>query len=146
MPAARAARLAACLAGAALAAALAPAGARAQTLRVNDAVAGQPPTPVVFDGTYSLGNSPLLGCPFRIVASVSANMPAGTTLTLSLTGPAGTTSLGPQVLTTTPTTMVTGVGCVTGVNNAALRYTLSATTASGVRAASTRTVTIQITQ
>jgi hypothetical protein len=80
----------------------------------------------------------------KITASINAVMPAGLTLSANLVAPAGATSNGLQALGVLAVDMVTGI---TQVNGSALgvTYQLDATTAAGVVASQSRTVTYTIT-
>ncbi len=78
-----------------------------------------------------------------VTAALDQAMPAGVTLQVNLAAPAGATSAGNVALGTTAADVVTGI---TKLNESgkAITYTLSATTAAGVVASSTRTVTYTV--
>ena len=80
----------------------------------------------------------------KITASINSAMPAGVTLSVDLTAPAGASSAGSQALGTTAVDLVTSI---TKVAQGALgvSYSLAATPAAGVVASTTRTVTYTIT-
>ena len=80
----------------------------------------------------------------KITASIGSNMPAGLTLSVSLSAPAGGSSAGSQSLSTTAVDLVTSI---TKLAQSALgvTYTLDATPAAGVVSSTTRTVTYTIT-
>ncbi len=79
----------------------------------------------------------------KVTAALDQAMPAGVTLQVNLAAPAGATSAGSVALGTTAADVVTGI---TKLNESgkAITYTLSATTAAGVVASSTRTVTYTV--
>jgi len=114
----------------------------APSLVVNTATAGSAPTSatnVVATWAVTTNQTGAL-----ITASINAVMPAGLTLSANLAAPAGATSTGLQALSTVAVNLVTGI---TQVNAIALgvTYQLDATTAAGVVASTTRTVTYTIT-
>jgi hypothetical protein len=80
----------------------------------------------------------------KITASIGSNMPAGLTLSVDLSAPAGGSSAGAQSLSTTAVDLVT---TITKVAQSALsvNYSLTATAAAGVVSSTTRTVTYTIT-
>jgi hypothetical protein len=80
----------------------------------------------------------------KITASINSNMPAGVTLSVNLAAPSGATSAGSRSLSTTAVDLVTGITMV-AQGAMAVTYTLAATTAAGVLASTTRTVTYTIT-
>jgi len=78
----------------------------------------------------------------KITASLSAPMPANTTLQASFAATGGGTSSGTVTLDATPRDMVTNIG--TTLNSAGvITYTFSATVAAGV-ISSNRTVTLTV--
>jgi hypothetical protein len=112
-------------------------------MTVAAAVAGSQPTAIVNAATNYSAVVPFAGQK-KIVAQLSSNMPAGTTLGVRITGPAGQgTSLGTinldisardVVIATTPTFY----------GNVNITYTFSATVSAGVVPASSRTVTFTL--
>jgi hypothetical protein len=111
-------------------------------LRVTTAVAGSSPTAVSNSATtYSVTN--LLLLPKKITAKLNSAMPAGVTLTITLAAPAGATSIGPVTLTTAAQDVVQNIGLGT-FSNLAITYQLSATTAAGVVASASKTVTLTV--
>jgi hypothetical protein len=111
-------------------------------LRITTAIAGSPPTAVSNNATtYSVTN--LLVLPKKITAQLNSDMPAGVTLKITLAAPAGATSLGPVTLTTTAQDVVQNIGVGT-FSNLTITYQLSATTAAGVVAAASKTVTLTL--
>lgn len=111
------------------------------SLVVNTALAGSDPSSVSTAVTWAVTTNQSNA---KITASLNAALPANVSLTVSLSGPTGATSAGPQPLGTTSVDLVTGI---TRVAESALgaTYTLSATAAAGVVASTTRTVTYTIT-
>lgn len=80
----------------------------------------------------------------KITASIPTVMPAGVTLSSSLTAPTGATSAGFKTLTTVAVDLVTGI---TKIAQGAMlvTYRLAATPAAGVVVSQSRTVTYTIT-
>jgi len=116
--------------------------AGAPSLVVNTATAGSAPTSATnVVATWAVTTNQTGA---KITASINAVMPAGLTLSANLGAPAGAASAGLQALGTVAVDMVTGI---TQVNASALgvTYQLDATTAAGVVASTTRTVTYTIT-
>ncbi len=116
--------------------------AGAPSLTISAAVAGSAPTSVTSAvSTWSVTTNQSTA---KITGSLSAVMPTGLTLSANLAAPAGATSSGLTALTATTVDLVTGI---TKVNAAGLglTYQLDATSAAGVVASSTRTVTYTIT-
>lgn len=81
----------------------------------------------------------------RIIGQLDADMPPGTTLSITLSGVAGGTSSGAVLLDATPRDLVTNIGN-TGKKGAtgSITYQFTATSATGVVAPSARTVTLTI--
>ena len=111
------------------------------SLVINTAFAGAEPSSATASVTWAVTTNQSTA---KVTASLSAAMPANVTLTVALVAPSGATSSGAQPLGTTAVDLVTGI---TRVAESALgvTYTLSATTAAGVVASTTRTVTYTIT-
>jgi hypothetical protein len=110
-------------------------------LRITTAAAGSPPTAVSNSATtYSVTNVLL---PRKITAKLNSDMPVGVTLTITLAAPPGATSLGAVTLTTTAQDVVQNIGLGT-FSNLAITYQLSATTAAGVVASASKTVTLTV--
>ena len=80
----------------------------------------------------------------KITAALNTAMPSGVTLTVNLAAPTGGTSTGATTLTATAADVVTGI---TGLNESSLgiTYQLSATSAAGVVASASKTVTFTVT-
>jgi hypothetical protein len=107
-------------------------------LAVTTAVAGSQPAPIVAMSAYA-GPVTFTG-QMRIVCSLNANMPTGTTLAVRLTAPTGGTSLGDVNLDVTPRNIVVAV-VPAFLNNVTIRYTFTPTVAAGVLPLTTRTAT-----
>ena len=109
---------------------------------ITTAAAGSSPTGVSNSATtYSVTNLTLF--PKKITAQLNSAMPAGVTLKITLAAPSGATSLGAVTLTTTPQDVVQNIGLGT-FSNLTITYQLSATTAAGVVAAASKTVTLTL--
>jgi hypothetical protein len=110
------------------------------TLVINAATAGSAPTSATANASYAITTNETNR---KITAQVDSDLPTGVTLSVTLAAPAGGTSAGAVTLGTTAQDVVTGISTVnaSGLN---VGYTLSATTAAGVVAADTRTVTYTI--
>jgi len=118
-----------------------PAAAQLATvgpLAVTTAVAGAQPAPVIGNSTYAATIA--FAGQMRIVCSLNANMPTGTTLKVRLTAPSGGTSLGDVVLDVTARNIVTAATPVF-FTNVTIRYTFTPTVAAGVLPLTTRTAT-----
>ncbi len=110
------------------------------SLVVNTAVAGSQPTQATASGTYAITTNDTS----RIVTvEIDSNMPANTTLKITMAAPSGGSSAGAITLSDTPQNAVTGFGMVIG-SGLSIGYTLDATVAAGLLAATTRTVTFTI--
>ena len=75
----------------------------------------------------------------KITASINSAMPAGLTLQVNMTAPAGGSSAGAQTLTTTAVDVVTGITKL-AQSGIAIGYTLDATPAAGVVSSTSKTV------
>lgn len=118
-----------------------PAAAQLATvgpLAVTTAVAGSQPVAVIGNSSYS-GTVAFAG-QMRIVCSLNANMPTGTTLAVRLTAPSGGTSLGDVIVDVTPRNLVIAMTPVF-LTNVTIRYTFTPTVAAGVLPLTTRTAT-----
>lgn len=110
------------------------------SLVINAAVAGSQPTQATASGTYAITTNDTS----RIVTvEIDNNMPANTTLKITMGAPSGGTSAGAVTLSTTPQNAVTGFGMVIG-SALSIGYTLDATVSAGIIAATSRTVTFTI--
>jgi hypothetical protein len=107
-------------------------------LTVATATAGFPLDAVTGSSTNYTVNPPGPGN-HAITAHLDADMPAGVTLTVTLTAAGGASSDGAITLSTTPQNVVTGI--TKKINNGSITYQLSATTAAGVVPLQTRQVT-----
>jgi len=111
------------------------------SLTISAANAGSAPTSVVSSGlTYSITTNESNR---KIVAEIDAAMPSGVTLAVVLAAPSGGTSAGSVSLSATAQNAVTGISTL-NASGLSLTYTLSATSAAGVVASDTRTVTYTI--
>jgi len=110
-------------------------------LAVNTAVAGSAPTDATDAATTWAVTTNQTGT--KVTAAIDLAMPTGVSLKVNLAPPTGATSAGAVALGTVASDLVTGI---TKVNESAktITYTLSATTAAGVVASSTRTVTYTV--
>ena len=76
----------------------------------------------------------------KVVCSLNANMPLGTTLAVKLTAPSGGTTLGDVVLDVTQRDLVIAATPVF-FTNVTIKYTFTPTVAAGVLPLTTRTAT-----
>jgi hypothetical protein len=114
----------------------------AQSLTVNTATAGNAPTAASVGVTWAITTNQN---DQKITAEIDSPMPAGVTLTAQLAAPGGSsTSAGAVTLTTTAADVVNNIDTAQA-SGLTLQYTLAATTAAGVVASTTRTVTYTIT-
>ena len=113
------------------------------TFTIASAVAGQNPTSVSQGAgnftTTTKNNQGVL----RIQAQLDQAMPPNTTLTLTLTYPAGTNQ-GAQVLGITATNMVVNIPAFQGNRTGTVTYSFAATASAGVVTPFSRTVTLTI--
>jgi hypothetical protein len=112
------------------------------SLTITAAVAGGAPTTVTSTGHSWAVTTNQTGA--KITASIPTAMPAGLTLSATLTAPAGATSAGLKALGVTAVDMVTTITKL-NATGLALSYQLDATAAAGVVTAATRVVTYTIT-
>lgn len=113
------------------------------TFTIASALAGSNPTTVSNGaGNFTTTTKNNQGT-LRIRASLNQAMPANTTLTLTLTYPAGTNQ-GAQVLSITPVNMVINIPAFQGTRTGTVTYSFSATPSAGVVAPFQRTVTLTI--
>lgn len=112
------------------------------TLTINAATAGSAPNSVS-DNTTTWAVTTNEASK-KVTASIGVAMPTGVTLSVSLGAPTGATSAGAVSLGTVAQDVVTGISTL---NQSALgiTYTLSATSAAGTVASTSRTVTFTIT-
>ena len=111
------------------------------SLVISAATAGGAPTSASANATYAVTTNETNR---KITAEINSAMPAGVTLSVSLAAPAGGSSAGAVSLGTTAQDVVTGVSTV-NASGLGVTYTLQATSAAGVVASDTRTVTYTIT-
>lgn len=109
-------------------------------MRIRTAVAGAQPNEVVESSTTYTFTSRTNNQ--RIMARLSSPMPDGVTLTVTFEAPPGATSIPDVVLDGTFRTVVTNVDVFKKGVTKNITYTLSATTAAGVVALQTRTITL----
>ena len=110
-------------------------------LAVTTAVAGSQPAPVIGNSSYA-GTLVFTG-QMRVVCSLNANMPVGTTLAVRLTAPSGGTSLGDVVIDVTPRDVVIAAVPVF-FTNVTIKYTFTPTVLAGVLPVTTRTATFTL--
>lgn len=114
----------------------------ALSLTVNAATAGSAPT-MASDATttYAITTNELAR---KITGDIDTNMPAGVTLSVELAAPAGATSAGSQTLSTVAADLVTGIATL-NESGKTITYELAATSAAGVVASASKTVTLTVT-
>lgn len=111
-------------------------------LVINTATAGQDPNSVTNTSrTYSVSTSTTVR---RITGRINSNMPANTTLQISLVAPTGATSLGLITMTTTAANLVTGIPINTIASGRITTYTFSATAAAAKVTNAKKTVTFTL--
>lgn len=110
-------------------------------LVVSDATAGSAPTDATDASTTWAVTTNQTGT--KVTAAIDLAMPSGVALKVDLGAPTGATSAGAVALGTVAADLVTGI---TKLNESAktITYTLSATSAAGVVASTTRTVTYTV--
>lgn len=118
-------------------------GANPSLLRVSSAVAGLDPNSVTAASTITV-KAAKANKPQKITGVLNTAMPTGVTLTIDITAPTGATSNGPVALDATVRDLVGNITNLTAEVET-ITYTLSATAAAGVVAATSRTVTLTIT-
>jgi hypothetical protein len=112
-----------------------------QTMVINTAIPGSPPTTVINGVTWAVTCNQSTA---KITASIPLAMPAGVTLSVTLVAPPGGTSAGIKALGTVAVDVVTGITKV-AASGLALTYQLDATSAAGVVLSQSRLVTYTIT-
>lgn len=111
-------------------------------LTVSTATAGSQPDAATDSSTsYNITTN---GTGKKITGALNSAMPAGTTLSLALTAPAGGASSGAVNLTTSTQNLVTGISQVASSGHG-ITYSFGATVAAGEIASTTRTVTLTLT-
>jgi hypothetical protein len=111
------------------------------SLVINTATAGSNPTQASAAATWAVTTNQSGA---KITASINSAMPAGLTLQVNMSAPAGGSSAGASTLSTTAVDVVTGITKL-AQSGIAIGYTLDATPAAGVIASTSRTVTYTIT-
>ncbi len=112
-------------------------------LHITSAVAGSPPTSVTNAGTTYTTKAKRATQPQKVTARINTNMPTGTTLTITLTPVTGSVGDGAVTLSTTTQDVLSNITTTTN-RTGAITYVFSATSAAGVIASTTRTVTFTI--
>lgn len=110
-------------------------------LTVNTATAGSAPN-AVSDATttYAITTNETGK---KITGAINTDMPAGVTLTVNLTAPAGGSSAGATSLSSVAANLVTGIDTL-NESGKSITYSLSATSAAGVVGSATKTVTLTV--
>jgi hypothetical protein len=110
------------------------------SLVISTATAGSAPTSATANATYAITTNETNR---KITAQLDQDAPTGVTLSANLAAPSGATSAGATPLSSSAQDVVTAVSTVnaSGLN---LTYTLAASTAAGVVAPTSRTVTYTI--
>ena len=111
-------------------------------LVINSATAGSAPDDAVNSATTWAITSNETNR--KVTGAIDLNMPTGVTLSVNMAAPTGGTSAGATALSSIAKDLVTGVSTVQE-SGLGVTYTLSATTAAGVVASSSRTLTYTIT-
>lgn len=117
----------------------------AGVMRISTTIAaGAQPTSVtnVSGGTYTITTTNA-NRTYAITAQIDANMPTGSTLSVTLAAPPSATSLGPVALDVTARNVVTGIVRNTNATRN-ITYDFAATAAAGVIPSSSRTVTFTV--
>lgn len=112
------------------------------SMTVNAAVAGSAPTSVSNSATTYAITTNEEGR--KITGELNSDMPAGVSLSVGLAAPAQATSAGSQALSTTPVDLVSGISELNDPSKM-ISYQLAATSAAGVVASASKTVTFTIT-
>jgi hypothetical protein len=109
-------------------------------MKITTATAGFPPNSATDVSTFYTSSAKKATSPMKIMASLSAIMPANMTLTISLVAPTGATSDGTVPLDATSRELVGNITNTSTENNT-ITYTLNATAAAGVVVSQSRIVT-----
>jgi hypothetical protein len=111
-------------------------------LVINSATAGSQLTSVTdAKTTYAVTTN---GTGKKITGALDSSMPVNTSLIINLAAPSGASSAGNVTLTSTATNLVTGITQVAAPSNV-ITYTFNASVTAGVIPATTKTVTLTIT-
>ena len=113
------------------------------TFTIASAVAGQDPASVSNGAGNFTTNTKNKDGVLRIRAQLDQAMPANTTLTLTLTYPAGTNQ-GPKILGITPVDMIVSIPAASTMRTGSVSYSFTATASAGVLAPFTRNITLTI--
>ncbi|HEX2188414.1 MAG TPA: hypothetical protein VHG51_05920 [Longimicrobiaceae bacterium] len=111
------------------------------SLVISSAPAGSAPTSATASGSYAVTTNQTGK---KITAELDNDLPSGVTLSVTLAAPTGAISVDGVSLSTTPASVVTGIGTV-NESGLSVSYELAATVAAGVVPASSRTVLFTIT-
>ena len=112
------------------------------SLTVSAATAGSAPTAASdTSATYGITTNETNR---KITGVINSNMPTGVALSISLAAPTGASPEGAKNLSTDATDLVTGISTL-NESGKMITYNLSATSAAGVVASATKTVTLTIT-
>jgi hypothetical protein len=111
------------------------------SLVINTATAGSNPSSATAAASWAVTTNQTNA---KITASIGSAMPAGLTLSVDLSAPAGGSSAGVKVLGTVAVDLVTSITKL-AQSGIAVGYSLDATAAAGVVASTSRTVTYTIT-
>lgn len=112
-------------------------------LTVSNAVAGLQPMAVSSSTTYRIRTPKQAGRTYKITAQLNSPMPAGVTLTATMTAAPGATSAGPVTLDGTARDLVIGIPANVRFTGT-VTYQVGATVSAGVVPSSTRNVTLTI--
>jgi hypothetical protein len=112
-------------------------------MTISTAIAGNEPTTAGVASTYLVQVKPVAGVK-KITAALDAAMPANTTLTITMAAPAGATSLGPVVMSTTTTDMVVNLAGINPGSTQGITYAFSARVAAGALTSQSRTITFTL--
>lgn len=110
------------------------------SLVISAATSGAAPTAATASASYAISTNETNR---TITAEIDSDMPTGLVLSVSLAAPSGGSSAGAVVLSTTAQPVVTGISSL-NASGLGVSYSLSATSAAGVVAADSRTVTYTI--
>jgi hypothetical protein len=112
------------------------------TLTVSGAAAGQKPPTATAATTYDITTNG--GDEGRkLTAAIDADMPAGVTLSLDVTGPASGISSGSSTITSSPSDVVTMIGPV-AQSDIPMSFQLNAAVIAGMISAGSRTLTLTL--
>jgi hypothetical protein len=119
-------------------------GTSAGTLTISAVIPGQDPTGVSSSTTTYDISTPQPNRTYRITARLNQAMPAGTTLSLTMSAPTGASSVGPVVLTTTDQDIVVNIPRKLDETGLSITYSFAATPAAGVVPLTSRSIILTI--